>query len=719
MDKALLRPLFRQAALHTKQIETGNIPKYFWGGLAAMGGRLLPSLAKGYRTFRGAQTAKAAAGVPRLGQMIYRSPYTQKGILGVEAAAVGAGAEETRRGVMGKKSLYSDRPASVLGGVASLYGGAAFGARTLAAGKAIPSLAGAGTKWAGRTPAPFLLPLGFGAAGLAETGFKESVKAEKERRIPEEKLGKLEESLQKLGENPTVESVVKTVTNFELTEKQKQAVFEELGIPLDLMPKKDDRLTAEDVAEKGYPGATSESTAPISTIEDQMIAVTPAITDTKGMSDEERNDIAATQNKAVNKANSEVARALSTETDPEFMKEFAQIKNSISQVVGNDNTANLILLKLASGLLTGKSAKQGVSGLSDIIGQAMGPTVDTAMVLAQSQKEFDQNLAKDLMEQRAEYQKELLKEGRTKIAQERVYVQEINEGDSLFPVVARQVGVDQDGRTIEVIPSPQGDIFQPYGGGGNRVEIDTKVQGVAMKAMGDLKTGIEFTKIVQMAPLGTMGSKAKLREFYDNVLEAGRGATSSFSPNMEEWNYETFEQISNQIQNYNPGKEDLPADLAKKYGDEASQILGQFYKENDKLAEELSGALGSGDKERIARAQLGLIEQRMKYIIANANKETDRITVFDIKNAAERTQIFKWFGNEKQMRANYERLQAELTNKFKKRAAAYVANGGTQKYVIETYKSLKPVQDWLKKRDNLELKQQVEQEDQGDILGTI
>ena len=71
------------------------------------------------------------------------------------------------------------------------------------------------------------------------------------------------------------------------------------------------------------------------------------------------------------------------------------------------------------------------------------------------------------------------------------------------------------------------------------------------------------------------------------------------------------------------------------------------------------------------------------------------------------------------MRANYERLQAELTNKFKKRAAAYVANGGTQKYVIETYKSLKPVQDWLKKRDNLELKQQVEQEDQGDILGTI
>ena len=33
MDKALLRPLFRQTAIHTKQIETDSIPKYVTGGI--------------------------------------------------------------------------------------------------------------------------------------------------------------------------------------------------------------------------------------------------------------------------------------------------------------------------------------------------------------------------------------------------------------------------------------------------------------------------------------------------------------------------------------------------------------------------------------------------------------------------------------------------------------------------------------------------------------
>jgi hypothetical protein len=33
----------------------------------------------------------------------------------------------------------------------------------------------------------------------------------------------------------------------------------------------------------------------------------------------------------------------------------------------------------------------------------------------------------------------------------------------------------------------------------------------------------------------------------------------------------------------------------------------------------------------------------MKYILANANKAEDRLTVADVKNAEENTQILKWF----------------------------------------------------------------------------
>ena len=67
---------------------------------------------------------------------------------------------------MGEESLWSDRPASLASGIGSMYAGGAWGARTLAAGKAIPSMAATGAKWAGRTPAPLLLPIGAGAAGI-------------------------------------------------------------------------------------------------------------------------------------------------------------------------------------------------------------------------------------------------------------------------------------------------------------------------------------------------------------------------------------------------------------------------------------------------------------------------------------------------------------------------------------------------------------------------
>jgi hypothetical protein len=42
-------------------------------------------------------------------------------------------------------------------------------------------------------------------------------------------------------------------------------------------------------------------------------------------------------------------------------------------------------------------------------------------------------------------------------------------------------------------------------------------------------------------------------------------------------------------------------------------------------------------------SKLALIEQRMKYLVANANKAEDRLTQKDIENAAQRTGIIKFF----------------------------------------------------------------------------
>jgi hypothetical protein len=76
--------------------------------------------------------------------------------------------------------------------------------------------------------------------------------------------------------------------------------------------------------------------------------------------------------------------------DDSFKREFMTLKQQIQGSTNSGDMTNLILLKLASGLLTGTSRNRGVAGLLDVTGQALGPTVDTAMVLLNN----NQNLIK-------------------------------------------------------------------------------------------------------------------------------------------------------------------------------------------------------------------------------------------------------------------------------------------------------------------------------------
>ena len=101
-----------------------------------------------------------------------------------------------------------------------------------------------------------------------------------------------------------------------------------------------------------------------------------------------------------------------------------------------------------------------------------------------------------------------------------------------------------------------------------------------------------------------------------------------------------------------------------------------------------SGFFKSPTDEDLERfTKLALIEQRMKYIVANANKSEDRLTQKDIENAAKRTQIIQFFGSERTVYQNYKRLQEEFIAKAQADAMKYRRAGGTEdgmQYFIDT-----------------------------------
>jgi hypothetical protein len=697
MDPVLKRPMFRKVAFHQEQIRKNKVPGFAIGGLIPLAAQVGRAGMAGLRAFRGAQSARAAAGDPRLIQTLsapltraIQTPTGQKILGTAELGFAGAGAEETRRGLMGEESLYGEGPASVVGGLTSLYGGTGLVGRTLktAFPKSIRA-AGAGEAITRKTPFPIITPLLGVPVGMAESSTRQAITEESEKRIPEKQLNALEQKLNELGKNPRVEDVIKTVQGFEITPKQKQAVYDTLGIS-DFV--KGQGPAPQPPAGGEQPPADQMPTE--KTVKDQMIGVSEPVLDTSKMSPDEKDDLAVTMAGQMDKANKEVANAEKS-GDDSFKREFMTLKQQIQGATNNGDMTNLILLKLASGLLTGTSRNQGVAGLLDVTGQALGPTVDTAMVLAQQQSEFDQNLAIQLIKDRADRRKDSV----VKASQDRKFIVESDPTDALFPEQGRYIPVNKDtGTYLDAVNTPQGEVLTEYTGNGIPEKPDEKIKNTAFNQLNSLATGIEFTQIVQSAPLSTIGPEGRAREIMNRFSGAGKSFMSTLDP-IDDFKVKTFNEISDTIMNVNPGDTALSSDEIKSRTDAANKILTQFQKEDRKVTDQLTDALDSKDEERIARAQLKLIEQRMKYIIANANKGQDRLTVADIKDAEQNTRIFDFLNDPEQIRKNYSAIEKELNSQFKKNAGAYVKNGGSKDYILSKYRNLTPVQQYLLRQD--------------------
>jgi hypothetical protein len=668
----------------------GEVPKYVYGALI--------------------QGARVAG--PFIARQFAR-PNVQKGLLGIEAGTAGAGLEETRRGLSGEQSIFGDEPASVAGGLATLaYPGIGTFGRTLP--KAFPgSIRAAGAGEAITRKTPFLLPatlLGI-PVGMAESQVKGAMKDEKETRVEDpKKAEELKNKLNALGPNATIGQVFNTIDTYDLTDKQKNAAYNQIGLSAeDIKSLRQTKPQAPQPQDQktGVVGETTSDNA----VQKNMMSVMDG-GNPKNMSPDEQEKMALKVVDKTNKANREIKNLEDKNKDnDDFKRQFSSLRNQIQSATGNGDMTNLILLKLASGLLTGKTTQRGVGGFLDVLGQATGPTVDTAILLANQQKEFDQSLALALIKSNSE------KTGGLKAESKRVYVEELNPNDDLFPVVTRLVPQNKDtGALLDVVETDQGEAFVPYTKGGKLKEPDIKAKNISDKSMRDLSVGIEFAQIVTNAPSELLGPGATVRQFMDRFSGSTQSYQSSIG-NFDEFQTKSFNEISDAIINEDQFK-NLSGSSLEKAKNENNELLSKFQKESEKYTADIYKALDSGDQERIARARLGLIEQRMKYIIANANKAQDRLTAADVKNAEAKTKIYTLFGNPEQIKKDYKDLADTMNANFRKQARNYVANGGSKDYVLNMYQNVPVIQDYKIKQAKGEVKAKTKQ-DYKTVLGTI
>ena len=383
---------------------------------------------------------------------------------------------------------------------------------------------------------------------------------------------------------------------------------------------------------------------------------------------------------------------------------FLKFRNQITDLTGaQGNDRDLLLMKLASGMMSNKSGEKGLKGFLDVVGQSTGPVVDTAIALNQSQRQFDKDLAVAFLKAQQENQP-----GPQKVVGATQYML-VDDPDALYGQRVVQVREDDEtGGWLQMNQDEAGNItWTPLTGENPRaLETSAATQHKMRVKLSSAATGLQYVNYVLNAPdevLGYRGGWKLITEDYKGAIDNYQSYENKYTQGL---NMDAFIQNDVLAQS---NLSDRQITVGGKFGvggekmSEADWIMKEY---NDDITKARSQVMehynGKVDQQLLDQLmQVALIETRLKYIIANANKSEDRLTKWDIEAAAERTGalgiIPRPFKNQnvtaKTIKSAYRALQAQLIGNFNTDANNYLESGGNSAF-LESFVVIPYINQW-------------------------
>ena len=462
----------------------------------------------------------------------------------------------------------------------------------------------------------------------------------------------------------------------------------------------DYKKIAQQKLDEAYKNEQAQGTTPTATIDQIADSFTfdPSVTGgakvvddslqpqapgTTGMDLEEIQDAAERQEDQAEKGKRIKEKMANSAEADEFNRFYDRITNLTG---GNDQTSNLLLFKLATGLMSGKTAQSGVRGFLDVAGQAGSGVADTALALFSKEKDRRNNLAVAFLKAK-EKQKGagVLKADKTRRT---VLIEDPN--DPLGGKVI-DIGIEKDtGVDVMFVPTPDGSGTQVVPMKSTKyTEIKKQPARLAKyrNQLNSISQGYNYAQEVLSMPDGTFGLTGRTQLGLEKVSSVASDIFGFFGGDLSLDKSKIDRKIINSFSedivdeqgNVIPATEEQrkeTAEVTKMYEDEIGSLL--------KNAKRTDGVLDNLTKAR-------LIETRMKYVLANANKSEDRLTRADVEDAAARTQILGLTTGEDEVRSAYRNLAKNLEEQFKGIAKAYNFAGGNRDY-IETFTNMPLVQ---------------------------
>jgi len=706
-------------------------------GISSMLSRIVPAASRGYKTF---QTARRVGGLGKYARALPQSNFSK--IMGTEGAGLGRGTSGTGlQGLMARgakkypgatggletgvglsfggegvmdvgQGLYEGDYGQVLKGIGGLTLGvplAARGTRLLGSqrtfSKNMPKAAEAfrqtGKGIGEKIPMGKAAVVGIGSYGAGSI-------------FEGELSNPVDETIKQIEYDKANPEEFKENTGFDVGSEEYKKIAREALTQAYAEAEKQKMKIKQPIEEvfKSFSFNPSDTGGTIVTNEAKM----PLIKDPENpnLSAEEVQDIANRQLEQSNKG-AEVKKALlKSAKDQTEADEFNKFYNRITNLTGgNDQTNNLLLFKFATGLMKGKTGQGGVRGFLDVLGQAGDETTDTAMALYTKEKDRRNDLAVAYLKAKEKTGGGMKIEKDRKLAT--VY-------DKSFPWGARTIEIATDKETgldAMIIPNPEtgGTMAVPM----KYSKYEEKKPAAARldkrrKQLNSIEAGYELATAVASLPPGTFGAGGRLRLVTEDVIGSVGSIFSVLGfGDIGGFNEEIDAKIINDIIgskkiNETGDKEIEPTEKERK---ETSELQSEYRREVGRI----NKGIRPGDKDLDNITKARLIEVRMKYILANALKDEDRLTRADIEDAAQATNILKWTSSDRTIKSSYKDLAEKLQDQFNRVARDYIVAGGNEEYLMG-FEKMPKVAEILAQRQNQLMKNNIMQ-NRNNVIGTI
>ena len=261
----------------------------------------------------------------------------------------------------------------------------------------------------------------------------------------------------------------------------------------------------------------------------------------------------------------------------------------------------------------------------------------------------------------------------------------------------------------------------------DNIDVDPVRSGKLYNRLEAINTGLKFTKTVRDIVSSQSGVDLGSRGYFDNVFSNITGLYNDWSNGSDVGlggklnNASDDQQVRALINETYLDMEGLTDKERSNAQKEYDRLVNGWNKDKQRSSAQANDIMNKGldskyvprairnkfkgksvaDRQKIIRqlAELRLIENRMKYIVANANKGEDRLTVADVKDAAQNTNIFGLWDSESKVAANYAALDEQLNTSYNSLSKAYISVGGNSKQLDE-HKNTESYINWQTQKNN-------------------